>query len=73
MPLRDAGAQALASRSASAQTGHIGRGSRFVDEDEPRGVEVELALEPVLALLQDIRAILLARMARLFCASSHAL
>ena len=39
-----------------------------VDEDQALGVEVKLALEPGLALAQDIRAVLLTRVPDLFCA-----
>lgn len=46
--------------------GHVGRGPGLVDEDEALGVEVELAVEPGLALAQDVRAVLLARVPDLF-------
>ena len=45
---------------------HVCRGPGLVDEDQPLGVEVELALEPCLAPPQDIGAILLPRVAGLF-------
>ena len=45
---------------------HVGRGPRLVDEDEPVGIEVELRLEPRLPALQDVGAVLLAGMGRLF-------
>ena len=66
MALRNAGPQPFASWSPSAQARHVGRRSRLVDEDEPLWVEVELALEPGLAPLQNIRPILLRRMGGLF-------
>jgi hypothetical protein len=46
--------------------GHIGGGPGFVDEDEALRVQIELAIEPVLALLQDVGAILLDGVASLF-------
>jgi hypothetical protein len=48
--------------------GHVRGRPGFVDEDEARGIEIELVLEPGLAPGQDIRAVLLGRMGRLFCA-----
>ena len=46
--------------------GHVGRGPRLVDEHEALWFEVDLFLEPVQALLQDVGAILLNRVASLF-------
>lgn len=40
---------------------YVVRGPGLVDEDKARRIEVNLALEPVLALDQDVRAVLLAR------------
>lgn len=62
----DASAQALAPPAAAMSPRHVGAGPGFVDEDEARRVEVELAIEPLLALLQDVGAILLGRVAGLF-------
>jgi len=45
-----------------AAPGHVGRGPGLVDEDEVLRIEVDLALEPGAAPLQDVRAILLAGM-----------
>lgn len=64
--MRDRGTRPLAFQSAPAQARHVGRGPRLVDEDEPFRVEVELAVEPVLPPLQDVRPLLLARMGGLF-------
>ena len=64
--MRNAGAQPLALRRAAVLARHIGRGPGLVDEDEALGIEIELAVEPVLAPLQDVRAILLARVRGLF-------
>jgi hypothetical protein len=46
--------------------GHVGGGPGLVDEDEALGLQIDLALEPVPALLQDVGAILLDCMASLF-------
>ena len=58
--------QALAFGAAAMAAGHVGRGPGFVDEHEPLGIEVELAIEPFMSLAQDIGAVLLDRMASLF-------
>jgi len=57
--------QALAARAAPMAARHVGRGPGFVDEDEAVGVEVELAVEPRLAVRQDVGPILLAGVGRL--------
>jgi hypothetical protein len=49
--------------------GHVGGSQGFIDEHEPFGIEIELAIEPVLPLAQDVGAVLLDRMASLFYAS----
>ena len=43
----------------SMAAGHVGGGPGLVDEDEALRVQIELAIEPVLALLQDVGAVLL--------------
>lgn len=49
--------------------GHVRRGLCLVDEDEALRIEIELVVEPVLALLQDVEPILLNRLpGHLFCA-----
>jgi len=63
---RDASAQPLALRGAAPQAGHVGGNARLIDEDQPFGVEIELALEPRLALLEDVRPVLLGCMGGLF-------
>ena len=45
---------------------HPGAGTGLVDEDEGGGIEVELGLEPVLALFQHVGAVLLGGVAGLF-------
>ena len=52
--------------AAAMAAGHIGRGPRLVDEHQPLGIKVELAVEPLFALLQDVRPVLLDCMASLF-------
>jgi hypothetical protein len=66
MAMGHARAQTFAARAAAVTSRHVGGGPSFVDEDEAVQVEIELALEPVLAALQDIRVLLLARMRGLF-------
>ena len=46
--------------------GHVGRCPRFVDEDEALWFQIALAVEPVMALCQDIGTVLLDCMASLF-------
>jgi hypothetical protein len=66
VPVRDRGTAALALRRPAAQTGHLRGSAGFVDENQFFRVEIELAVEPVLALREDVRALLLAGMARLY-------
>ena len=66
MAVRHADAQALAAPAAAVRAGHLRRGPGLVDEDETLGVEIDLAVEPVLAPLQDVGAILLAGVRGLF-------
>src|SRR3954465_4311261 len=46
--------------------GHGGGSPGLTDEHQPRGIKVELALEPGLAPLADIRPVLLGGMRRVF-------
>ena len=46
--------------------GHVGRRPGFVDEHQSRRIEVELAVEPRLALAQDVGTVLLDRVAGLY-------
>ena len=64
--VRDRGAQALAAGGSAVKAGHLGRGTRLVDEHQALGVQVELALEPGAATPQDVGTILLRRMPGLF-------
>ena len=54
------------SPAASAFARQIGRRSRFVDENEFPRVQIELRPKPRLALLQDVRALLLLSVRGLF-------
>jgi len=64
--VRHASAQSLSSRGPAVTSRHVGRRPGFVDEDQRLGVEVELAVEPLLTSLQDVGAVLLGRVRRLF-------
>lgn len=66
--MRYARAQPLAALAATVATRHIGGRPGFVDEDQGFGIEVELAIEPLLPALQDIGAVLLSSVHCLFCA-----
>lgn len=46
---------------------HVSGGPGLVDEDEALGFEVDLAIEPVLALPQDVGTVMLDRGSGLFC------
>ena len=75
MAVGNADAKPFASRRTSIPTGHICRGPRFVvqsmtgvyiEPDEAFRIEIGLPLEPLLAPLHDVRAILLACVCGLF-------
>ena len=55
----NADAQPSPSSAASAFARQIGGSPRFIDENEFSRIEVELRPKPFLALLQDVRALLL--------------
>lgn len=60
--------QPLAAPCATMAAGHVGRGPSLIDEQQPVWVKVELAVEPGLALPQDVGAVLLDGVASLFYA-----
>jgi hypothetical protein len=64
--VRNADAQAPAAAAAAAGSGHVAGRPGLVDEHETLGVEIELAFEPRLAALQDVRPILFAGARSLF-------
>jgi len=66
MAMRDACAKALALGRPAVTPRHVCRGPSLINEDEPLRIEIELLLEPGLPPLQDVRAILLARVCGLF-------
>ena len=66
MAVREAHAQPLAFGAAAMTAGHVRGGPGLVDEDEAFGFEIDLAVEPVLTLLQDVGTVLLNRVAGLF-------
>ena len=66
MAMRNRGATALAAGAAPAQPGHLGGGPGLVDEDELRGVELGLEIEPGLAARGYVLARLLAGVRGLF-------
>ncbi len=64
--VREAHAQPLARWAAPMTAGHVPGSPRLVDEHEALGIEIELAVEPALALLQDVGPVLLNRVPNLF-------
>ena len=66
MAVRHAGPEALTAGRSSVAPGHAGRGPGLVDEHQTFRVEIELALEPLFATLQDVRTVLLGGVGRLF-------
>ena len=66
MAVRDGHAQPLAARAAAVGARHVGARPGLVDEDEPLGVEVGLAVEPGLPPLQDVGTVLLGGVRGLF-------
>ena len=66
MAVRHACPQAPPPERASVTPGHVGGSPGLVDEDQPLGIEVEPALEPGFARLQDVGAILLLGVGGLF-------
>jgi hypothetical protein len=66
MTVGEAHPQVLASGTAAMAAGHVGGGPGFVDEDEALRIQIALAIEPVLPLLQDVGAVLLDGVASLF-------
>ena len=64
--VRHAHSQSLTARSAPVSARHLGGGTGLVDEDQALGIEIELALEPVLPRLADVGAILLRGVRGLF-------
>ena len=59
MAMRDRGAAAFATLRAAPQAGHLGRGPGLIDEHQPAGIEIGLALEPGPATRRDVGSVLL--------------
>lgn len=57
--VRRAHAQAFALQASASPARHIGGGPGLVDEDQLFWLQIELAVEPVLATLQNVGAVLL--------------
>ena len=57
---------ALATAGAPTQPGHVGFRPALVDEDESLRIEAPLESAPLLAGLENVRAVLLAGTERLF-------
>src|SRR4051794_37563138 len=64
--MRHASPQPPTAQGPPVAPGHVGGSPGLVDEDQPLGIEVELALEPGRAPLANIRPVLLGGMRRLF-------
>ena len=66
MAVRHTGPAALTAQRTATQARHLGRQAGFVDEDQLRGMEIGLCVEPGAAASQDVGAILLQCMCGLF-------
>src|SRR5271157_102754 len=66
MAVRDGGPQSPSAPAASMPSSEIGGSAGLVDEDEFRGIKIELGGEPVPALHQNVRAPLLLGVRGLF-------
>jgi len=60
MTMGAGGMHPLTSLAATPQPGQVGLGPRFVEEDEPPGIEARLAPPPRPPRPGDVRAVLLA-------------
>lgn len=66
MAVRHAAPQPLATRGPAVAAGHLGGRAGLINEDQPFGIEVELAVEPGLSPDQDVGTALFVRVCRLF-------
>jgi hypothetical protein len=66
MTVRDRGTASLAPGGPAVGAGHLRRCPALVDEHEPLGIEIGLAVEPGLAAGGYVRSLLLGRVRRLF-------
>jgi len=60
MPVGHRGPATLAAPRPTIAPGHLSRGPRLVDKDQPLGVEVGLGLEPGPTTTQNVRPLLFA-------------
>ena len=58
MSMWNGGPQATSPRRSAVQPRHLGRGAGLVDEDQPLGIEVRLAVEPRTTPRKDIGTLL---------------
>lgn len=66
MTVGNLGHQAMTAGSPAASTGHLGIGTRFIDEDQSAGVEVRPPKSPCRTSLSDIWPVLLSGMHHFF-------
>lgn len=66
MAVRNGCPASFAPQAASAQPRHLCGCRGLIDEDQPLGVEIELAIEPGSAAAQDVGALLFGGVLRLF-------
>jgi hypothetical protein len=66
MAVRDRSAASLAPSGTTVHPGHLRRGSTFVDEHQPLGIQIRLGFEPSFAPCRYVRAVLFGGMRRLF-------
>lgn len=66
VPVREAHPQPLTFWTAAMAAGHVGGGPGLVDEHAAFGLQIDLAVEPCVALPQDVGAVLLDRVPGLF-------
>jgi hypothetical protein len=64
--MRHASPQALPARGSSVAPSHVRGSPGLVDEHQPFGIEIQLALEPGLAPLANVGPVLLGGIRRLF-------
>lgn len=68
MALPETHPQPLAFRAAAVTPRHLRGGASFVDKDEALGLEIDLAIERMLALGRGVGTVLLNRVPGLLCA-----
>jgi hypothetical protein len=66
MPVRDGRAATSPTLCAAIEARHLGRGARFIDEDQALRIEVRLEIEPRFAPRGNVGPRLLAGVCRFF-------